>query len=222
MSRWYSDEYQANAYGSSAGRVQRLMHASLERGYSSAMHFGSVLELGGNVGEHIPFVRHDFDKYTLTDLHDNLDPVRRDQLAQAKVEFQVADACDLPFGNETFDRVLNTCLLHHVVDPEKALEEMRRVLGPDGVCDIFLSCDPGLLFRLGRQLGPARQARKAGLAKVKRLVDARDHIHHVGGIRRLIQHVFRRDEISELSFPIPFMTWNSSLWIAFRVQRSGS
>jgi ATP-dependent Clp protease ATP-binding subunit ClpA len=36
------------------------------------------------------------------------------------------DAANLPFFDNSFDRVLHMCLLHHVLEPEKVLEEMRR------------------------------------------------------------------------------------------------
>lgn len=222
LRKWYAEQYADNAYGSSAGAIQRLMHSALERGLDPTRYFPDVLELGGNVGEHIPFVRHGFSRYTLTDVNDSLDAATRADLSELGVTFAVEDACRLSFDNDSFDRVLNTCLLHHVDDPEAALGEIRRVLRPGGIADVFLSSDPGLMFRLARECGPVLSARRAGLGQVKRLVDARDHIHHVGGLRRLVQHVFRHDALVERTFPLAGLTWNSSLWITFRVVKRGA
>ncbi|MBP3086790.1 class I SAM-dependent methyltransferase [Mycolicibacterium fortuitum] len=44
-----------------------------------------------------------------------------------------ADATDLPFGDDSFDSVLSCLMLHHVVDWEKAIAEIARVLRPGGV-----------------------------------------------------------------------------------------
>src|SRR5437870_5630508 len=50
------------------------------------------------------------------------------------VAFDVAPAQQLPFGDASFDVVLNTLALHHLPKPSRyeAFGEMRRVLKPDG------------------------------------------------------------------------------------------
>lgn len=48
-----------------------VMHAShklVEKAFNDQSHFGRVLEIGAGTGEHLPFVQHGFDEYTLTDL----------------------------------------------------------------------------------------------------------------------------------------------------------
>lgn len=51
----------------------------------------------------------------------------------ANVEFVVADAYSLPFGNAEFDIVHTHQTLQHVADPVAVLREMRRVRTTDGV-----------------------------------------------------------------------------------------
>ncbi len=46
--------------------------------------------------------------------------------------FQVADAQELPFADNTFDCVCSMGVLHHVPDTQKALDEIYRVLKPGG------------------------------------------------------------------------------------------
>ena len=48
------------------------------------------------------------------------------------VDFRVADAYALPFEDETFDACRADRVLHHLVDPAKALAEMARVTRPGG------------------------------------------------------------------------------------------
>ena len=48
------------------------------------------------------------------------------------VEFQLADAHDLPFEDESFDIVTCRRAAHHFVESGKALREMLRVLRPGG------------------------------------------------------------------------------------------
>jgi SAM-dependent methyltransferase len=44
----------------------------------------------------------------------------------------IADAHDLPFGNEEFDFVLVIAVLEHVADPQRVVSEIWRVLKPTG------------------------------------------------------------------------------------------
>jgi phosphatidylethanolamine/phosphatidyl-N-methylethanolamine N-methyltransferase len=216
IERWYDQQYRENAYGGVAGLMQSYMHRSLERGYDSTTHFQRVLEVGGNTGEHLEFVRHAYETYTLSDLEDRRDEVRIREHGLRNVQFAQANVLRLPWGDASFDRVVNTCVLHHVNDAEAALGEIRRVLRIGGVADVFLTGDPGLAFRLGRYLGPMRTARSAGLTDVKRLMDARDHVNHVGGLLQLISHVFRHDRVARRSYPFNLPGWNASLWHTFR------
>jgi ubiquinone/menaquinone biosynthesis C-methylase UbiE len=71
---------------------------------------------------------------TVTDYDSEmLEPGRR-RLAHfgERVSVQVADATSLAFPDETFDNVFSFIMLHHVVEWEKALAEVTRVLKPGG------------------------------------------------------------------------------------------
>lgn len=48
------------------------------------------------------------------------------------IEFSVEDAYSLPFDNNMFDTVICNSALHNMVNPQKALSEIRRVLKPNG------------------------------------------------------------------------------------------
>jgi ubiquinone/menaquinone biosynthesis C-methylase UbiE len=56
----------------------------------------------------------------------------RDEGRIRNVQFQLADAHDLPFENESFDVVTCRRAAHHFVDVGRALREMCRVLRPGG------------------------------------------------------------------------------------------
>src|SRR4051812_40313193 len=48
------------------------------------------------------------------------------------IEFREGDAQNLPFSDETFDRVVANFALLHLAEPERACAEACRVLKPDG------------------------------------------------------------------------------------------
>ena len=58
--------------------------------------------------------------YTTTDLNSPLADVK-------------ADICDLPFNDNTFDFILCNHVLEHIPDDTKALQELFRVLKPEGM-----------------------------------------------------------------------------------------
>ena len=51
-----------------------------------------------------------------------------------------SDAESLPFGDDAFDIVYSNGVLHHTVDTEQAIAEVRRVLKPGGQAVIMLYC----------------------------------------------------------------------------------
>jgi phosphatidylethanolamine/phosphatidyl-N-methylethanolamine N-methyltransferase len=219
VKKWYDEYYSSCVYCNAAGFGQRFMHRSIEHKRGASSHFNRVLEIGANRGEHLQYVLHSFNEYFLTDIRSFDQTVLSPSETRSGLIFQREDACKLSFADNYFDRVLCSCVLHHVENAEAALTELRRVLKTSGKADVFLSSDPGFLFRLGRYLGPVREAKKLGLDGVKRLLDARDHRNHVAGLTRLIRYVFRNDEVTERSYPVPFMSWNLSFWKMFKITK---
>ncbi|MCK4785463.1 MAG: hypothetical protein KAV87_17050, partial [Desulfobacteraceae bacterium] len=63
-----------------------------------------------------------------------------------------------------------------------------RVVRPGGVISIALPCDPGLLWRLGRHLGPRRSAQKIGLPYDYLI--AAEHINSIFNLVVFIRHHF--------------------------------
>ena len=50
----------------------------------------------------------------------------------SRIEFQVGDACALPFADGEFDHSLSMLVLQFIPQAEKAIGEMRRVTRPGG------------------------------------------------------------------------------------------
>ena len=52
------------------------------------------------------------------------------------LRFQVADICELPFPDGSFDAVFSSSVLEHLGDPVRVLKEMLRVLRPGGLIGV--------------------------------------------------------------------------------------
>ncbi len=60
----------------------------------------------------------------------------------------------LPFPDDTFDRIVSSDAFHHFPDQERCLDEMRRVLAPDGrviIQEFNMSTALGKLIRFGER-----------------------------------------------------------------------
>lgn len=68
------------------------------------------------------------------------------QLKKENIEFRQASLLELPFDDETFDLVFSWGVIHHTVDPIKALDELVRVLKKDGVLILAVYLKTGLTF----------------------------------------------------------------------------
>ena len=100
----------------------------------------SVLEIGSGVG---------LDTFTIAANGLNVTAIDLTEVAAKTVksrflrhgfkgEFLVADACILPFDNNSFDYVYSFGVLHHTADTEKSIQEVFRVLRPGGEARIML------------------------------------------------------------------------------------
>jgi ubiquinone/menaquinone biosynthesis C-methylase UbiE len=90
----------------------------------------------------------------------------------SKVQFRVADAANLNFVDNSFDRLFSTCLLHHVTNVDSAMSEWRRVVRSGGITSIYLLCDPGMLYRWIRHVishDKQSRATQMSLSQVKHL-----------------------------------------------------
>lgn len=81
-----------------------------------------------------------------------------------KAKYQVADAQNLPFEDESFDLIVSRNVAWTIIDAEKAYKEWKRVLKPNGVVLIF---DANWNIRLFDEKKAQEDA--ADLAEVKRL-----------------------------------------------------
>lgn len=213
---FYSRYYQQVLRTGIVGSAQDRTHRALERRTPAGTRFARVLEVGAGKGEHFDFVQHDFEAYVETDIRAAESRIGRQDARRA---FQEADAQALPFDDASFDRVIATCLLLHLPEPETALREWRRVAAPGAVLNLLVPCDPGAFVRSTRQVLTVPAVRRSGFRGYK-LFNARDHRNHVGSIDRLVKHTFRDDHLSVYRFPFGFDSWNLNAYFVYDVIRA--
>ena len=105
---------------------------------------GDVIEIGAGTGVNFRYYNSSkIESITVVDKKINSEAKKRKLM---KMDFILADATKLPFDDNSFDTVVETLLLCSIDEIDKALEEIYRVLKPEGV---FIHIDHGIPDKKG-------------------------------------------------------------------------
>lgn len=190
-----------NADATLAGSFLQKSHWLLEKPFNKDLYFDRVLEVGAGSGHHLPFVRHGYGEYVMTDANDAMLKIAEEKYKKKILDhslvLQWQDATSLQFPDNAFDRLIATHVLEHLPNPVAVLGEWNRVVKPGGTISIVLPCDPGFLWRFGRMLGPRRNAIKLGIEYD--YLQSAEHINSIYNLVVFIQYHF--ENISESWYP---------------------
>ena len=79
---------------------------------------------------------------------------RARKLNIANVDFRVASVENIPFDDKSFDSAIVSGVLHHVVNPEKAMSEISRVIKSHGMLYMLVYATEGVWWPLVQILRP--------------------------------------------------------------------
>jgi ubiquinone/menaquinone biosynthesis C-methylase UbiE len=199
----YYDEFCNLAPCGGADGLFRYAHRAIERPYRPSDKYSDVIEVGGGTGLHFRFVQHAFTRYELTELREtSVEKARAEVAHDQRVTCSVADAQDLHYDDGSFDRLIATCVLIHLPDPEKALLEWRRVVRANGIVTFYVPRE-GALLDLVRRVTTTREANRLGYHGYE-LMMAREHGRRTQALDRLVAHHFRKDHLIRRTGPLPF------------------
>ena len=197
--------------------MMRSSHKLLERPFGVDTEFKHVLEIGAGTGEHLKFVRHKFDKYVLTDQNARTLDVAREKLGSlhsGKLKVEVQTGSDIAYPDNSFDRVIAAHVLEHIYPPHLAVKEWARVIKDGGTLSILIPTDPGMAWRLGRMLGPRRNALARGLAYD--YIMAREHVNSCVNLLAILLHYFADGKGAWWPLGIPSV--DANLFFAFHAK----
>lgn len=206
----FADVYHDSNYSSTLqSAVMKASHRTAEKHFDKDDHFSKVLEIGVGPGEHLPFVRHSFDQYVLIDSDAKTLSVAKNNLAREynnKLLFEVQGGSELSYKDKCFDRLIATHVLEHIYYPHLVLKEWQRVVKDGGIISIVIPTDPGLAWRLGRHLGPRKNAIAQGIDYD--YIMAREHINSCNNLIALMRYYFPERKESWWPFPIASIDLN--------------
>jgi len=128
------------AYFSDLEQQRYRSHRHLRPWIESMIPGRSVLEIGSGVGLDTFVMANHGLAVTAVDLTQVAAQTvsGRFRLHDMRGQFAVADACHLPFPDNTYDYVYSFGVLHHAADTARTVDEVHRVLKPGGEARIML------------------------------------------------------------------------------------
>lgn len=145
-----------------------------------ALPFGPrVLETGTGKGYFTSALARRGFRVTTIDISAEEQAIARMQLDKAglcdRVAFRTGDAAAIGLPDASFDAVFSVNLLHHLTEPERAIDEMNRVLAPGGklVMSDFTAEGFRMLDEVSRSEGVTHKVAPFGMADAERYLSDR-------------------------------------------------
>ena len=190
-------------------------HNLLEKPFKTNEGF-KIIEVGAGQGEHLDFVVPNYSEYLVTD--NNINQLSKISLNRGhQIKKKRVDAESIKFQDNRFDRLISTCLLSHLNNPEKAIMEWRRIVKHDGYISIYLSTDPSIALRVFRKFTTKRRASRLGFTGYDLFI-AREHKNSVQSLIDVLKHNFRKDEIQIIFRPFGIKSWYLNLVCIIQVR----
>jgi ubiquinone/menaquinone biosynthesis C-methylase UbiE len=153
-----------------------------------------ILDLGCGNGRLYETLKEKKVDYIGVDFSEKLIEIAKRRFPETK--FQAADAINLPFPNNFFDKIYSTAVLHHIPSEEfrlQFLKEARRVLKPEGLLILTV-------WNLWQKAKIKKLIFKFTLSRIfgKSKLDFNDILLDWAGIKNCYFHCFTKNEFKKL------------------------
>ena len=154
----YTDFYQNTQQKGMGNLICCMEHQVISRVDFSQK---KVLEVGPGIIRHLEYIKNKPAVYVLCDIEHNLIEDAGRQLSNAGIKYKTVlkperKIIKLPFHNNSIDIVISFNSLEHLYPLDGYLEEMKRILCPDGLLVGGIPCEGGLSWGIGRFLTTRR------------------------------------------------------------------
>mgnify|MGYP006091058033 FL=1 len=193
------ETYREYLYTGLLGYLFRYQHKVLTPNY--LINKQKVLEIGPSFEPHIKFKKLNYDEYHCLDVNNSEELIKYYDANFPNVFFKSYDGKKLDYLDNTFDRIIISHTLEHILDPESFIHEMLRVLKPECCISIALPCDNGFSWRLGRFILKKIYHKRRGVTEVD--YDYMMAKEHVNTIFQLLA-IFKKKYVLKGQRFIPF------------------
>jgi len=129
------------------------------------------------------------------------------------VQFQKGVSENIPYPQNYFDHIKITCVLHHVNDLFKSLQEIRRVSKNNCEIVILIPTDPGFFNLAIKKMFTFKKINKVSIYPAD-LIYSLDHRNSIHNIISMLRYIFKNDLIKFFYLPFFVKSINLNLvWI---------
>jgi SAM-dependent methyltransferase len=198
--------------------VERFNHRYPLRSCNEVKPPIRTLDIGAGRGTHIPFEDLDKQEYTALELREELAKEFREKYPSVRIVIgNIQERVDFPNGY--FNRILAIHLLEHLTHLPQALDEIRRLLSPDGRFSVLIPCDPGAAYQLARNLSAKRMFEDRYMQSYDWFV-ACEHINTPAEIMQQLESRF--EIVHRVYFPLmlPVVTTNLIIGLTLKYRKA--
>lgn len=220
-SKIYSDHLYRQDMQKKINVINHLSHYWFEKTSPKIVPCGDILELGASSEINIKYCQNNYNEYILSEkdttilnkLHLN---GSLNQFKKFKIKKIDATNINKTLDGRKFDRIIACNLLEHLPSPELVLLDWYDALNLGGTLSLLQPCDPGIFWRLGRNLGHRQKCIKKGYRYD--LITALEHINPSSNLIAIISEIFGSE--SKFSyFPFLVKSWNFNLFFSVHITK---
>ena len=192
-------KYNSHLYSGLLGMLMNYCHKKLENFKNKKDNYDKILEIGAGSAPHFNYINSSYNEYHIAETSDYAENFHKNN---SKVKIIKYDGKNLPYPNETFDRIIISHCLEHILSPEDFINEMMNKLKKGGVLSISLPTDPGVAWRLGRLFIRFFTIKKTYQISGEEFdyMNATEHVNSIFGLISIIRYNFK-DSIEEHYYP---------------------
>tara|TARA_Y100000741_G_C18188341_1_gene532390 strand:- start:108 stop:776 length:669 start_codon:yes stop_codon:yes gene_type:complete len=193
-------KHKSHLYTGLQGFFMKYGHKKLEDFKKKNDHLSKVLEVGAGDSPHYNYIKHTYDEYHIAETSEYVKNFHKDN---NKVKIVTYDGKKLPYPNESFDRIIISHCLEHILSPEDFLTEMLNKLKKGGVLSISLPTDPGFAWRLGRFFVGIFKVNKTYKLSFEEFeyLNATEHVNSIFNLISIIRFKYK-DSFEEGFYPL--------------------
>ena len=178
-----------------------------------------ILEIGAGRGEFYEYIEKNFQSYLMTDISDwGKNHILELGKKDPRIKFEQQNIEDIKYEDNYFDRIIVSCVIAHVTELFKALEEVRRVTKPGGVISIFISTDPSILLRIARKVFTERKMKNLSIPY--KLLNSIQHRNTPTSILDMVDWIYQKDKVEKDYLPFKIKSWNLSTHLIVNIKKS--
>ena len=193
------EKYKSHCYVGLQGFFMNYGHKNLENFKKKASHYDKILEIGAGDTPHYNYVQHSYNEYHIAETSEYAEAFHKEN---PKVKYKIYDGKILPYPDESFDRIIISHCLEHILSPEEFLFQMMNKLKKGGVLSISLPTDPGIAWRLGRLMVSLFKINKNyPVGSELDYLIATEHVNSIFNLISIIRYHFK-NSLEENFYPL--------------------